>query len=86
MQKIIVCMLLKTILSISRCKQLLKGVLAVIERKKGTEQIDYNDDIIVALDGIQDPGDLGTILRTVDSANLKQIILSKNSADPYNQK
>ena len=60
--------------------------MAVIEKKKGTEQIDYNDDIIVALDGIQDPGNLGTILRTVDSANLKQIILSKNSADPYNPK
>src|SRR5699024_4232041 len=39
-----------------------------------------------ALDGIQDPGNLGTILRTVDSADLKQIILSKNSADPYNPK
>lgn len=63
-----------------------QGVLAVIEKKKRTEQIDYNDDIIVALDGIQDPGNLGTILRTVDSANLKQIILSKNSADPYNPK
>lgn len=63
-----------------------QGVLAVIEKKKGTEQIDYNDDIIVALDGIQDPGNLGTILRTVDSADLKQIILSKNSADPYNPK
>ena len=48
--------------------------------------IDYNDDIIVALDGIQDPGNLGTILRTVDSANLKQIIVSKGTADPYNPK
>ena len=63
-----------------------QGVLAVIEKKKGTEQIDYNDDIIVALDGIQDPGNLGTILRTVDSANLKQIILSKDCADAYNPK
>ena len=48
--------------------------------------IDYTQDIIIALDDIQDPGNLGTILRTVDSANLKQIILSKNSADPYNPK
>ena len=49
-------------------------------------QVDYSQDIIIALDDIQDPGNLGTILRTVDSANLKQIILSKNSADPYNPK
>ena len=29
---------------------------------------------------------MGTILRTVDSVNLKQIIISKNSADVYNPK
>lgn len=31
-------------------------------------------------------GNLGTILRTADSANLKQIILSEDCADPYNPK
>ncbi len=56
--------------------------------KKGDsiDKIDYKEDIILALDGIQDPGNLGTILRTADSANLKQIILSSDSADPYNPK
>jgi TrmH family RNA methyltransferase len=63
-----------------------QGVLAVVEKKNSNKNIDYSEDIIIALDGIQDPGNLGTILRTVDSANLKQIILSKNSADPYNPK
>ena len=43
-------------------------------------------DVIVALDDIQDPGNLGTILRTVDSANLKQIIVSADTADCYNPK
>lgn len=62
-----------------------QGIIAVIEKNK-TNQIDYSQDIIIALDGVQDPGNLGTILRTVDSANLNQIILSKNSADPYNPK
>ena len=62
-----------------------QGILAVIEKNKN-EQISYNEDIIVVLDGIQDPGNLGTILRTVDSINLKQIILSENTADPYNPK
>ena len=63
-----------------------QGIIAVIEKNNNIEQIDYSQDIIVALDGVQDPGNLGTILRTVDSANLKQIILSKNCADPYNPK
>lgn len=63
-----------------------QGILAVIEKKNSSNDIDYSQDIIIALDGIQDPGNLGTILRTVDSANLKQIIISKNSSDSYNPK
>ena len=63
-----------------------QGIIAVIEKGNVDKKIDYSQDIIIALDGIQDPGNLGTILRTVDSANLNQIILSKNSADPYNPK
>ena len=62
-----------------------QGILAVIE-KNTNSQIEYNEDIIVVLDGIQDPGNLGTILRTVDSVNLKQIILSEKCADAYNPK
>ncbi len=38
------------------------------------------------LDDIQDPGNLGTILRTVDSVGLSQIIVSKKSGDVYNSK
>ena len=63
-----------------------QGIIAVIEKNSENNIIDYSQDIIVALDDLQDPGNLGTILRTVDSANLNQIILSKNSADPYNPK
>ncbi|MGN1269428.1 MAG: TrmH family RNA methyltransferase [Clostridia bacterium] len=63
-----------------------QGVLAVVKKEDSIEKIDYKEDIILALDGIQDPGNLGTILRTADSANLKQIILSTDCADPYNPK
>lgn len=63
-----------------------QGILAVIKKEEKEEQISYDEDIIVVLDGIQDPGNLGTILRTVDSVNLKQIILSEQTADPYNPK
>jgi len=63
-----------------------QGILAVIKKKNQLQEIDYKEDIIIALDGIQDPGNLGTILRTIDSVGLSQIILSKNSADPYNPK
>lgn len=63
-----------------------QGVLAIIEKNNKDTQIDYSQDIIVAIDDIQDPGNLGTILRTVDSIGLKQILVSKNTVDAYNQK
>ena len=62
-----------------------QGIIAVVE-KKHNEDANYKEDIIIALDDIQDPGNLGTILRTVDSANLKQVIVSKNTVDVYNPK
>lgn len=49
-------------------------------------KIDLNADYILAIDGIQDPGNMGTIIRTADSANLKQILVSKNTVDAYSSK
>lgn len=63
-----------------------QGIMAIIEKNAQNAKIDYTQDIIVVLDDVQDPGNLGTILRTVDSVNLKQIILSEKTADPYNPK
>lgn len=63
-----------------------QGILAVVEKNNNTNEIDYNDDLFLILDDLQDPGNMGTILRTADSINLKQIIVSKGSADVYNPK
>lgn len=63
-----------------------QGIIAVIEKSSSHKSIHYNEDIILVLDGIQDPGNLGTILRTADSVNLKQIIVTKATADVYNPK
>lgn len=63
-----------------------QGILAIIEKNKKDGKIDYTQDVIVALDDVQDPGNLGTILRTVDSAGLTQILVSKGTADAYNPK
>ncbi|MCI8760711.1 MAG: RNA methyltransferase [Clostridia bacterium] len=63
-----------------------QGILAIIEKNKKDKEIDYMQDIIVALDDVQDPGNLGTILRTVDSVGLTQLLVSKGTADAYNPK
>ena len=41
---------------------------------------------VVILDDIQDPGNLGTIIRSCVAFNIDTLILSKNSVDIYNSK
>ena len=63
-----------------------QGILAVIGKNTDIKEIDYNQNLFLVLDNIQDPGNMGTILRTADSVNLKQIIVAKGTADCYNPK
>lgn len=63
-----------------------QGIIAVVGKREKENDITYNEDIIIALDDVQDPGNLGTILRTIDSVGLTQILVSKGTADCYNPK
>ncbi|HEU5140762.1 MAG TPA: RNA methyltransferase, partial [Bacillales bacterium] len=38
------------------------------------------------VDGVQDPGNIGTMIRTADAAGLSTVILGRGCADPYNGK
>ena len=49
------------------------------------QEIDF-DENIVALEDINDPGNLGTIIRLCDWFGIKDIICSNNSVDCYNPK
>ncbi|WP_440055234.1 TrmH family RNA methyltransferase [Pseudoalteromonas sp. T1lg65] len=42
--------------------------------------------LVLALDGVSDPGNLGTIIRVADWYGLKQVIVSENCADQFNPK
>ena len=42
--------------------------------------------VVVALDDVQDPGNVGTILRTMDGAGFDRVILSRGCADPFSPK
>jgi len=63
-----------------------QGILAVIKKKEKQTEINYSENQVVVLDDIQDPGNLGTIIRTVDSCGISQIIISKDTADAYSPK
>ena len=41
---------------------------------------------VLLIDRIQDPGNLGTLIRTADAAGLDLIVLEKGTADPYQDK
>lgn len=49
-------------------------------------KFNYQSPKILLLDGIQDPGNVGTILRTADWFGVKDIFLSSTCADIYNPK
>jgi TrmH family RNA methyltransferase len=51
-------------------------------------QPDFNnyDDLVIMLDDIRDPGNLGTIIRTADWFGIRQIICSEKTVDVYNPK
>ncbi|MDI3321688.1 RNA methyltransferase [Pinibacter soli] len=48
--------------------------------------VDKDHQIILALDGIQDPGNLGTLVRIADWFGIEQVVCSKESADVFNPK
>jgi TrmH family RNA methyltransferase len=61
-----------------------QGILAVLKRRKIPLPEDL--DLVLILDQIRDPGNLGTILRSADSAGVQAVFLSPGSVDPYSPK
>jgi RNA methyltransferase, TrmH family len=61
-------------------------VLAIVEKKKLATEPILKNKITLALDGIQDPGNFGTIIRIADWFGIDQIIASTDTADLYNSK
>lgn len=62
-----------------------QGIAAVIrQRWSGLDDVAVKPgDTWIALDAVQDPGNLGTILRTSDAAGCKGILLLDQSTDPF---
>jgi RNA methyltransferase, TrmH family len=60
-------------------------VLAIV-KKLDIVEIDTAGHLTIVLDTIQDPGNLGTIIRIADWFGVKQIVASRESADLYNSK
>lgn len=61
-----------------------QGVIGVFKKRAFNSEIP--SDLLVALDGVQDPGNLGTIIRTCDWFGIHDILCSRDTADCYNPK
>ena len=58
----------------------------VIDGASQTDSIDATKQLVLCLDGVQDPGNLGTIIRTADWFGIRHIICSNGTADAFNPK
>ncbi len=65
-----------------------QGILAVVRRAhtQAEEILSVQDPLILILERLQDPGNLGTILRTAEAAGVTGIFLSEDTVDIYNPK
>ena len=65
-----------------------QGILCVVKQEKYDmeELLSIKNPLFMVLDNLQDPGNLGTIVRTAEAAGVDAVFLSKESVDIYNPK
>ncbi|UCV13037.1 RNA methyltransferase [Dechloromonas denitrificans] len=61
------------------------GLLAVVAQPKSRAAVDLENDAVL-LDGVQDPGNVGTLLRTAAAAGVRQVLLSSACAAAWSPK
>ena len=63
-----------------------QGTIGVFRKGRRDDVRSTKEDLILALDGVQNPGNLGTIIRTCDWFGVHDIVCSHDTADCYNPK
>lgn len=61
-----------------------QDALALFEKRR-SEGVSF-DDMVLALDGVQDPGNVGTIIRIADWYGIRHVVCGQDTADCYNPK
>ena len=61
-------------------------VMALVRLPKSSDAAMPSDGLTLVLDGIGDPGNLGTLIRTADAVGASAVLTSENSCDPFGQK
>jgi TrmH family RNA methyltransferase len=58
------------------------GVLALCEIPSPQNELDFENCLLIA-DGVGDPGNIGTLIRSADAALASGVLCAPNSADPF---
>lgn len=62
-----------------------QGIIAVVNRNEANHPMEFRGGWLL-LDNIQDPGNVGTMIRTADAAGLTGVIVGEGTADIYSTK
>lgn len=60
-----------------------QGILAVVPMPEADASLARVADLVLVLDNVRDPGNLGTILRTSQAAGVQVVLLSEGCVDPF---
>lgn len=63
-----------------------QGIIGISQIRQNPFDVCTLGDNVLFLDRIQDPGNLGTIIRTADAAGFNTLLLAHGTVDPYNPK
>jgi TrmH family RNA methyltransferase len=63
-----------------------QGVVVIASYRQPEKEVLRKGGIIVVLDGVQDPGNTGTIVRTAEAAGAKAVVLLPGTCDPFSPK
>lgn len=63
-----------------------KDIIFVVKKQSPININEIDDELVLLLDFLQDPGNMGTIIRTADAFGIKNILTINNCVSVYNEK
>jgi len=65
-----------------------QGVFAIVRKweSRAGDLLNIDQPLVIAVDGIQDPGNLGTIIRSSDAVGATGVVIGKGTVDVFNPK
>lgn len=77
-------LLSEAVFKIISCTETPQGIIAVVNRKEN--KLNMGDGFFVLVDRLQDPGNMGTIIRTAHAAGALGLLYTKGTVDAFNEK